>query len=246
MSRQSLVNTERVDLLLDSSRDVHKTRDIPNSNVDSSVAQHVRFADENYTQGFPSNSTPRTSHKQYLLRTDSGKASSALSDDRSSINSSHTSSGIVTDVQNSPKLSPACVCSLCANAAESAGMTRSCCSHTHNNSHHVAHPSNSAQSGRMKDTQDSTSVTSSTVCPSPIPGSMSYIPDTIIDEPLDFEPKLSTEPSFGAPVKLPPPIKGPFARYGLSSPHRGPAPPQDVRVVKGRNGNITVSWTPVR
>ena len=90
---------------------------------------------------------------------------------------------------------------------------------------------------------------SATSCPIPIPSTTSYIADTVIDEPLEleaFKPELRSERGFGASVELPPPIKGPFASYGLVSPHKGPASPQGIRVVNGRNGNITISWTPVR
>ena len=169
----------------------------------------------------------------------------------------HTS-GIVTDLPNSPKLSPACGCARCSNTAsvDAGHGTLNSCSHHHHQRdfYHAGYcgsPSllgSSARSQSCKKTTQSstTSVTSSTLCPSPIPSTTSYIPDTIIDEPLELNPEFNTEPSRSTSVELLKPISGPFARYGLASPHKGPLSPQDVRVVKGRRGNIIISWTPVR
>ena len=134
------------------------------------------------------------------------------------------------------------------------GTLNSCSHRHHRDFYHGGSPSllgSPARSQPCKKTAQSstTSVTSSTLCPSPIPSTTSYIPDTIIDEPLDFKesnPELNTDPSHSTLVELMKPISGPFARYGLASPHKGPLSPQDVRVVKGQRGNITVSWTPVR
>ena len=175
-------------------------------------------------------------------------------EDTKSITSSHTS-GIVTDIPNSPKLTPVCVCALCTNSesVDAGHVTTNTSGHYYH--HHLSHLgllgslTRGRQSCNKKKNLSSTSATSSTLCPSPIPSTTSYIPDTVIDEPLELKaskPELRSERGFEAAVQLPPPIKGPFARYGLVSPHKGPASPQGVRVVKGWNGNITISWIPVR
>ena len=237
--------------------------------TDSNLSPHVHFAKETCTQNLhshtPDSSSLDDGHKQYLLHT-GGAGESPGTEDTKSITSSHTS-GIVTDLPNSPKLSPACGCARCSNTGSVDAGHGTLNSYCHGHHHH--HPSEFCHGGHSgspsllgsparsqpckKTTQSSTtSVTSSTLCPSPIPSTTSYIPDTVIDEPLDFKesnPDLNSDPSLTTSVGLPPsmkPISGPFARYGLASPHNGPLSPQDVRVVKGRKGNIVVSWTPVR
>ena len=94
-----------------------------------------------------------------------------------------------------------------------------------------------------------TSVTSTTLCPS----TTNSFHDTVIDEPLDIKTShpdvYASHPSLSTSMRLPPSMKsvpGPFARYGLALPHKGPSAPQNVRVVKGRKGSILISWTPVR
>ena len=240
-----------------------------NDSTDSNLSPHVHFAKETCTQDLHSHTADSSSlngHKQYLLHTGgAGEHESPGTEDTKSITSSHTS-GIVTDLPNSPKLSPACGCARCSNteSVDAGHGTLNSCSHRHHHhqrefyhSGHCGSPSLLGSPARTqpckKTTQSSTtSVTSSTLCPSPIPSTTSYIPDTVIDEPLDLKesnPDLNADPSFTTTVGLPPsmkPISGPFARYGLASPHKGPLSPQDVRVVKGRRGNIVISWTPVR
>ena len=191
-------------------------------------------------------------HKQYLLHTGSERDSPGAEDTKS-ITSSHTS-GIVTDLPNSPKLSPACVCAACTNSESLDGghMIIRRCSRRRSHYHPslLDSPAREGQSRKKKTSCSSTSVTSSTICPSPIPSTNSYIPDTVIDEALDLatsKADLTVEPSFDvSSVRVPTPLKGPFAYYGLTTPHKGPSSPENVRVVKGRNGNISVSWTPVR
>ncbi len=228
--------------------------------ADSNLSPHVHFAKETGTQDLDSHtaadSTTLNGHKQYLLHTGSvGEHESPGTEDTKSITSSHTS-GIVTDLPNSPKLSPACGCAQCSNTESvDAGLgTLNRCSHGHHHHHReFCHGGHCRSQPCKKTTRSSaTSVTSSTLCPSPIPSTTSYIPDTVIDEPVDLKesnPDLKSNTSLATSVGLPSsmkPISGPFARYGLASPHKGPLSPQDVRVVKGHRGNIVVSWTPVR
>lgn len=236
------------------------------------LSPHVHFAKETCTQDLHSHTTDSSTlngHKQYLLHTGSaGEQESPGTEDTKSITSSHTS-GIVTDLPNSPKLSPACGCARCSNTESVDAGIGTLNSYSHRHHHHqrefchgghcgspslLGSTSTAARSQPCKKTTQSsaTSVTSSTLCPSPIPSTASYIPDTVIDEPLDLKdsnPDLKSDTSLATSVRLPSsmkPISGPFARYGLASPHKGPLSPQDVRVVKGRRGSIVISWTPVR
>ena len=267
----SQVKAARVESWLKSSQTPLLSREIhehsSGNETDSNISAHVHFAkEETCTQDLHLHGHTDSSlngHKQYLLHTGGGgEHESPGTEDTKSITSSHTS-GIVTDLPNSPKLSPACVCARCSNT-ESVNAGHSSCSH-HRHHHHghyhggycgsptlLVSPARSQPCKRKTALSSTTSVTSSTLCPSPIPSTTSYTLDTVIDEPLDLKssnPKLNTKSSLTTSAGLPPsmkPIPGLFARYGLASPHKGPSSPQDVRVAKGRSGSILISWTPVR
>ena len=250
----SQIKAARVESWLKSSQTSQEleARDSSSNEIDSA---HVRFAEGTDTEYAHSNAAVVSTPKQFLLHTGSERGS-PVAEDTKSITSSHTS-GIVTDFPNSPKLSPACACARCANS-EVGREVMGGCGHRHSqhlSRHHHGDHSNTLLlespvrgEGEQCKQKGSTSMTSSTLCPSPIPSTTSYIADTVIDEPLDMKAsnsELQLEPAVGKSLGVPP-IKGPFARYGLSSPHKGPSQPQDVRVVKGRRGRIIISWTPVR
>ena len=269
----SQVKAARVESWLKSShqsQEIHNLSHCNETDSNSSLTPHVRFANSKETctqltqdlhSSRTASSSPTMSHKQYRLHTGSERDSPGAEDTKS-ITSSHTS-GIVTDLPHSPKLSPACICAACTTSEsfEVGHMIMSRCGHHHSCTSHHRHcgsqsslmgtPSREGVACKRKSPHSSTSVTSSTVCPSPMhSAASSYMPDTVIDEPLESSTsklELSERPSTTSRLPVPTaPVKGPFAYYGLTTPHKGPASPEDVRVVKKQNGYISVSWTPVR
>lgn len=146
-------------------------------------------------------------------------------EDARSISSSHTS-GIVTDLPASPKLSPACSCKQCTSyTTDSSTLSPSHHSPSHHSpSHHS--PSHHHQHPPSED-QTSTQVCSSSTL------SVNNTIDTVIDEPLVFH---SPRPS---------PLS-PSTTLMAAANHKGPLPPQNVRVKAHYTGYITVLWTPVR
>ena len=142
-------------------------------------------------------------------------------EDTQSTTSSHTS-GIVTDLPISPKLSPAYPCSDCIPNTTSSLMN----SQSHSHSQHDT-PTNA-------------------ICYSPILSTFSAdntTIDTVIDEPLDMNSvsssSLDLSGDCGETYTL-----ATEARAGVR--HKRPAAPQNIRVEPRHAGCLCISWTPVR
>ena len=152
-------------------------------------------------------------------------------EDTRSTSSSHTS-GIVTDMPTSPKLSPACSCKQCMPYASSTPSPQ----HSPSTHHHQHHPP-----PKNHTTIGSTSTLS-----------VNNI-DNVIDEPLvlpdHHRPSRSSHHLPTAVLDHHPPSFTPHLLHpALRVPaiHKGPLPPQNVRVKTQLTGYFTVCWTPVR
>ena len=158
---------------------------------------------------------------QMTTHTELDGISSNSEEDVQSTTSSHTS-GIVTDLPISPKLSPAC--------SGSDGIPHSTSSLVNSRSHQHS----------QQDTP------THTLCYSPILSTFSAdntTIDTVIDEPIDMDSVssfLNLSRGSGETYTL---AAEAGARGGR---HKAPAAPQNVRVKSRHAGCLCASWTPVR